>query len=63
MTATQPSTPCCPACGNPMRFTRMVPQLGGLKELQTFECRHCSLAVTAEAAAEVLEMTVHARTA
>jgi hypothetical protein len=31
-----------------MRFLRTVPALGGLPELQTFECKPCGLAVTAE---------------
>jgi transposase-like protein len=38
----------CPSCGAPMRFLRTVPRLRGLPELQTFECRPCGLAVTAE---------------
>jgi hypothetical protein len=36
------------ACGAPMRFLRTVPTLGGLPEVQTFECRPSRLAVTAE---------------
>lgn len=35
-----------------MRFARMVPERGGLPAMQTFECRPCRLAVTAE---EVLQ--------
>jgi hypothetical protein len=38
----------CPSCGAPMRFLRTVPPLDGLPELQTFECKPCGLAVTAE---------------
>jgi len=38
----------CPGCGAPMRFSRTVPLIGGLPEMQTFECRRCHLAVTAE---------------
>jgi hypothetical protein len=38
----------CPSCGAPMRFLRTVPAIGGLPEMQTFECRPCRLAVTAE---------------
>jgi hypothetical protein len=38
----------CPSCGAPMRFLRTLPPFGGLSELQTFECRPCRLAVTAE---------------
>jgi hypothetical protein len=32
-----------------MRFARSIPQLRGLPELKTFDCRHCGLAVTGEA--------------
>jgi hypothetical protein len=38
----------CPSCGAPMRFLRTVPPLDGLPELQTFACKPCGLAVTAE---------------
>jgi hypothetical protein len=38
----------CPSCGEPMRFLRIVPPTGDLREMQTFECRPCRLAVTAE---------------
>jgi hypothetical protein len=38
----------CPSCGAPMRFSRTVPAISGLPEMQTFECRPCRLAVTAE---------------
>jgi hypothetical protein len=38
----------CPSCGAPMRFLRTVATIGCLPELQTFECRPCRLAVTAE---------------
>jgi len=31
-----------------MRFLRTVPPRSGLPELQTFECKPCGLAVTAE---------------
>jgi hypothetical protein len=37
----------CPSCGAPMRLLT-VPTRNGLPELQTFECRPCHLAVTAE---------------
>jgi hypothetical protein len=37
----------CPSCGAPMRFSR-TPPIGGLPEMQTFECKPCHLAVTAE---------------
>jgi hypothetical protein len=38
----------CPICGAPLRFVRTVPMVSGLSEMQTFECRVCRLAVTAE---------------
>ena len=38
----------CPCCGQSMRFARTVPTVGGLPEMQTFECKPCRLAVTAE---------------
>jgi hypothetical protein len=38
----------CPGCGAAMRFSRIVPSIGGLPEMQTFECKPCHLAVTAE---------------
>jgi hypothetical protein len=31
-----------------MRYLRTVPSISGLPEMQTFECRLCHLAVTAE---------------
>jgi hypothetical protein len=36
------------AAGAPMLFLRTVPPVSGLSELQTFECRPCRLAITAE---------------
>jgi hypothetical protein len=38
----------CPGCGAPMRFLRTVPPISDLPEMQTFECKPCRLAVTAE---------------
>ena len=38
----------CPSCGAPMRFLRTVPSAADLREMQTFECRPCRLAITAE---------------
>jgi hypothetical protein len=38
----------CPCCGKTMRFARTVPKVGDLPEMQTFECRLCRLAITAE---------------
>jgi hypothetical protein len=39
-------TPCCPSCGAAMRFVRSIPRIGGLAELQTFECRACGVSIT-----------------
>jgi hypothetical protein len=44
---------CCLSCDKPMRFARSTYRPIGLPKVQTFECRDCGLAVTAEAAAEV----------
>jgi hypothetical protein len=38
----------CPSCGAPMHLSRIVPPIGDLPEMQTFECRPCQLAITAE---------------
>jgi hypothetical protein len=46
------------ASAKPMRFARSIFRPIGLPKVQTFECRKCGLAITAEAAAEVLETTV-----
>lgn len=46
----------CPSCGAPMRFLRTVPPLCGLPELQTFECKPCGLAVTAEQLLQLPEL-------
>jgi len=44
----------CPSCGAAMHFSRIVPSIDGLPEMQTFECRPCQLAITAE---QVLEFS------
>jgi transposase-like protein len=44
----------CPSCGAAMNFSRIVPSVDGLPEMQTFECRPCQLAITAE---QVLEFS------
>jgi hypothetical protein len=36
----------CPACGRPMRLAGIIPGIGALPELWTFECRGCAEAVT-----------------
>ncbi len=46
----------CPCCGKPMRFARPVPKIDSLPEMQTFECRLCRLAVTAEQVLGITEM-------
>ena len=38
----------CPCCSRSMRFARTVPKVGDLPEMETFECKPCRLAVTAE---------------
>jgi hypothetical protein len=39
-----------------MQFARTVTKLGGLPEMQTFECRLCSLSVTSEELLGIMEM-------
>jgi hypothetical protein len=41
--------PACPSCGRALRFARTVPETDGLAELQTFNCRECSLWITESA--------------
>jgi hypothetical protein len=48
-------TPCCPSCGAVMRYMRSVPKIGGLPELQTFECRACRVSITEALEPKVLE--------
>jgi len=36
----------CPSCGKPMRLASVIPRLGALPELWTFECRDCVEAIT-----------------
>ena len=38
----------CLNCGRPMRLARIIPGIGALPELWTFECRDCAEAVTEE---------------
>jgi DNA-directed RNA polymerase subunit RPC12/RpoP len=49
---------CCIRCGRPMRFARSILRPAELPKLDTFECGYCGLAITAEGAAEVLNMAV-----
>ena len=51
----------CPSCGAPMRFLRTVPPFGGLPELQTFACRPCGLAVSAEQVLQLPELLLAVR--
>jgi hypothetical protein len=39
-----------------MRFVRSIPRIGGLAELQTFECRACGVSITEAFEPKVLEM-------
>ena len=48
--------PYCPSCGAAMRFVRSMPTIGGLPELQTFECRACGVLITDASEPKVLEM-------
>jgi hypothetical protein len=48
--------PCCPSCGAVMGVMRSFPKIGGLPELQTFECRACGVSITQAHEPQVLEM-------
>jgi hypothetical protein len=48
--------PCCPSCGAAMRLVRSIPKIGGLPELESFECRACRVSITEAAPPEVSEM-------
>jgi len=50
------SAPSCPYCRHAMYFAETVQQVGGLVELQRFQCSQCGLLVSGKAAAEVLHM-------
>ena len=45
----------CPHCGKPMRLAQVIPALGALPELLTFECKPCAEVIT-EAKDAVLEL-------
>jgi uncharacterized Zn finger protein len=49
-------TPCCPSCGAAMRFVRSILRIGGLAELQTFECHACGVLIAEAFEPKVLEM-------
>lgn len=36
----------CPHCGKPMRLAQVIPALGALPELLTFECKPCAEVIT-----------------
>ena len=38
--------PLCPRCAAPMVLARTWPRVGGLAEMQTFECKRCSIVFT-----------------
>lgn len=58
-----PSKLSCLRCGEPMQFARSVSRPIGLPKVQKFECRHCGIAVPAEAAVEVLKIAMQLRPA
>ena len=39
-------SPLCPRCAAPMVLARTWPRVGGLAEMQTFECKRCSIVFT-----------------
>ncbi len=41
--------PACPSCGRALSFARTIPGANGLAELQTLNCRECSLWITESA--------------
>ena len=38
--------PLCPSCARPIVLARAWPRVGGLAEMQTFECKRCSIVFT-----------------
>jgi transposase-like protein len=44
--STTANTPRCPNCGQSMKLARVTPRVGGLPELQSFECRPCGVVFT-----------------
>ena len=38
--------PLCFSCSAPMALARTWPRVGGLAEMQTFECKRCSIVFT-----------------
>jgi hypothetical protein len=41
-----PQTASCPACSGVMTLVRVTPRLGGMAELNTFECKACGAVLT-----------------
>jgi len=41
--------PTCPSCGRALSLARTIPAANGLAELQTLNCRECSLWITESA--------------
>ncbi len=41
--------PACPSCGRALSFARTIPAANGLAEMQTLNCRECSLWITESA--------------
>jgi hypothetical protein len=48
--------PSCPSCGAAMRLVRSIPKIGGLPELESFECRACRVSITEAVAPKASEM-------
>src|SRR6266540_1580437 len=43
---TSPELPLCPECDKTMILAKTWPRLGGLPQLNTFECKDCSIVFT-----------------
>jgi len=46
MQHTPPEFPFCPNCAKPMALARTGPRPGTLPEINTYECRRCSIVFT-----------------
>ncbi len=38
----------CPSCGGTMNLAKIIPKLGGLPKLKTFQCVNCNDVITIE---------------
>jgi len=38
----------CPVCGSTMQLASVIPRLGGLPKLMTFQCLNCNEVMTIE---------------